>query len=124
MHKRFRTKQRVLAALVVAGVLGAATYAFTATNTVPASYAGSGSGAISGYAVTNVQYQLAAANPSNIDKVTFTLDASATVVKAKVVAASATYTDCTVTGGTSVSCDFSPDVAVTSADQLSVIAHS
>ncbi len=67
---------------------------------------------------------LAAANPSNIDKVTFTLDASATVVKAKVVAASAGYTDCTVSGGTSVTCDFSPDVAVTAADQLSVVAHS
>ena len=124
MKKRFTKRHRLVVALVVAGVLGAGTYAFTATNTVPASYAGSGSGAISGYTVSGVQYTLAAGNPSNIDKVAFTLDASASVVKAKLVAASSSYTDCTVTGGTSVSCDFSPDVAVTSADQLSVVAHS
>jgi hypothetical protein len=124
MNKRFTKRHRLLVALVVAVALGAGTYAFTATNTVPASYAGSGSGGISGYTVSAVQYTLAAANPSTIDKVAFTLDASATVAKAKLVAASTTYTDCTVTGGTSVSCDFSPDVAVTTADQLSVIAHS
>ena len=124
MKKRFTKRHRLVVALVVAGVLGAGTYAFTATNTVPASYAGSGSGTISGYTVSGVQYTLATANPSNIDKVAFTLDASASVVKAKLVAASGTYTDCTVTGGTSVSCDFSPDVAVTAADQLSVVAHS
>lgn len=52
------------------------------------------------------------------------LDASATVVKAKLLSSSSTYTDCTISGGTSVTCDFSPDVSVTSADQLSVVAHS
>lgn len=124
MHNRFSKRHRLLVALVVAAVLGAGTYAFTATNTVPASRAGSGSGTISGYTVSSVAYQLAAATPSNIDKATFTLDANATVVKAKLVAAGTTYTDCTVTGGTSVTCDFSPDVAVTTADQLSVIATS
>jgi hypothetical protein len=111
-------------ALAVAVTLGVATYAFTATNTVPTSYAGSGSGSISGYTVSNVQYQLDAANPANIDGVTFTLDASATVAKAKVVAATATYTNCTIAGGVNVTCDLSPNVAVTAADQLSVVATS
>jgi len=119
-----RKRHRYLLAVAAAALVAPAAYAFTASNTVPGSNAGSGSGSISGYTVSNVSYTLAAANPSNVDKVTFTLDASASVVKAKVVAATATYTDCTVTGGTSVSCDFSPDVAVTSADQLSVIATS
>jgi len=124
MQKRLSKRPRLVAAIVAAGVLGIGTYAFTATNTVPASYAGSGSGTISGYTVSSVQYVLATANPSNIDKVTFTLDASATVVKAKLLSSSSTYTDCTISGGTSVTCDFSPDVSVTSADQLSVVAHS
>jgi hypothetical protein len=124
MQKRLTKRHRLLVALVVAMVLGAGTDAFTATNTVPTSRAGSGSGTISGYTVSAISYQLAAATPSNIDKATFTLDASATVVKAKLVAASTTYTDCTVTGGTNVTCDFSPDVAVTSVDQLAVIATS
>ena len=124
MQKRLSKRPRLVAAIVAAGVLGIGTYAFTATNTVPASYAGSGSGTISGYTVSSVQYVLATANPSNIDKVTFTLDASATVVKAKLLSSSSTYTDCTISGGTSVTCDFSPDVSVTSADQLAVVAHS
>jgi len=124
MQKRLSKRPRLVAAIVAASVLGIGTYAFTATNTVPASYAGSGSGTISGYTVSSVQYVLATANPSNIDKVTFTLDASATVVKAKLLSSSSTYTDCTISGGTSVTCDFSPDVSVTSADQLAVVAHS
>ena len=85
-------RHRLPLALAVAIALGAATYAFTATNTVPDSYAGSGSGAISGYSVSSVQYQLDAANPANIDVVTFTLDANASVAKAKVVSASSAYT--------------------------------
>jgi hypothetical protein len=108
--------------LALAALLGLLAYAFTASNTVPGSKSGSGSGTVSGYAVSNVAYQLSASTPSNIDNVTFTLDAAATTVKAKVVSGSSTYTSCSVAGGTDVTCDFSPDVTVASADQLSVIA--
>jgi hypothetical protein len=124
MRKRFSRRRSLLFALVVAVALGLGTYAFTATNTVPGSYAGSGSGTISGYTVSNVQYQLNASTPSDIDSVTFVLDASASVAKAKLVSGSTTYTDCSISGGTNVTCDFSPDVAVTAANQLAVIAHS
>lgn len=117
-----RSRRRRLALLLaVAAALALATYAFTASNTVPGSKAGKGEGTISGYTVSAVAYTLAS-NPANIDSVAFTLDSAATSVKAKLVAASSTYTSCTVSGGTSVSCDFSPDVAVLSADELSVIA--
>lgn len=111
----------MIVVLVAAGALALTTYAFTASNIVPGSKAGKGEGAISGYTVSTVAYTLAS-NPANIDRVTFTLDSAATTVKAKVVSGSATYTDCTVTGGTSVSCDFAPDVTVLSADELSVVA--
>jgi hypothetical protein len=121
MRQAFIGKGRLLLALVVAAALSSGAYAFTATNTVPGTSAGSGSGAISGYTVSAVQYQLAA-TPSDIDSVTFTLSASATTVEAKLVAASSTYTACTIAGGVNVTCDFSPDVAVSSADSLSVIA--
>jgi hypothetical protein len=124
MRKRFSRRRSLLFALVVAVALGLGTYAFTATNTVPGSYAGSGSGTISGYTVSNVQYQLNASTPSDIDSVTFVLDAAAGVAKAKLVSGSTTYTDCSISGGTNVTCDFSPDVAVTAANQLAVIAHS
>jgi hypothetical protein len=89
---------------------------------VPGSKAGKGEGAISGYTVSAVAYTLSASNPANIDSVAFTLSSSATTVKAKLVQASSTYTSCAVSGGTSVTCDFSPDVAVLSADELSVVA--
>lgn len=59
----------VVAALTIAG--GA--YAFTASNTVPASTAGAGSGAVSGYVITNVHYALNATTPLNIDTLTFTV---------------------------------------------------
>ena len=117
-------RTRVVGAVIVAAVLGLGAYAFTATNTVPATSAGSGSGTISGYTISNVQYQLNSGTPTNIDSLTFTLSANATTAKAKVVSGSATYTDCSIAGGVNVTCDFSPDVTVVSADQLSVIATS
>ena len=122
MLKRFSRRHRLLVALALAVALGTATYAFTATNTVPNSSAGAGNGTISGYTVSAVAYQLNATTPTDIDKVTFTLSSAATVAKAKLVAAGTTYTSCTIAGGVNVTCDFSPDVAVTTADQLSVIA--
>ena len=120
----FNGRSRILGILVVAAALATGVYAFTATNTVPNSNAGAGSGTISGYTVSGVAYQLNATTPSDIDSMTFTLNASATTAKAKIVSGSTTYTDCSIAGGVNVTCDFSPDIAITTADQLSVIATS
>jgi hypothetical protein len=122
--KRFTGRSRILGMLVVAAALATGAYAFTATNTVPASSAGSGSGTISGYTVSGIAYTLNATTPSDIDSMTFTLNASATTVKAKIVSGSTTYTDCSIAGGVNVTCNFTPDIAITTADQLSVIATS
>jgi hypothetical protein len=124
MQRALIGRSRVLGALVVAAALATGAYAFTATNTVPGSSAGSGSGAISGYTVSAVQYQLNATTPSDVDSITFTLNANATTAKAKIVSGSSTYTNCSIAGGVNVTCDFSPDIAITTADQLSVIATS
>ena len=124
MMRALMGKSRLLGALVVAGAMGTAAYAFTATNTVPASSAGSGSGTISGYTVSAVAYQLNATTPTDVDSVTFTLNANATTAKAKIVSGSTSYTSCTIAGGVSVTCNFSPDIAITTADQLAVIATS
>lgn len=117
-------KSRFLGALVVSGALATGAYAFTATNTVPASTAGSGNGTISGYTVSAIAYQLNATTPTDVDSVTFTLSANATSAKAKIVSGSTTYTACTIAGGVNVTCNFSPDIAITTADQLAVIAAS
>ena len=43
----------------------------------------------------------------------------------RIVSGSSTYTSCTIAGNNvDVTCDFSPDIAITTADQLSVIATS
>ena len=124
MQQALIGRSRVLGAIVVAVALATGAYAFTATNSVPNSSAGSGSGTISGYTVSNVQYQLNATTPSDIDSVTFTLSATATQARAKIVSGATPYTTCSIAGGVSVTCNFSPDIDITTADQLSVIATS
>ena len=52
------------------------TFAFTASNTVPASKAGDGSGAVTGYVVSSVHYGLNATDPSKADSITFDLDST------------------------------------------------
>lgn len=123
-NDRRRRRRRTILLLLAAAALSLFTFAFTAANVVPGTKAGDGAGAITGYTVSNVQYQLDTTNPANIESVSFTLDAVATSVKAKLIAASTTYTTCTNTGGNNWSCDIEPDPTVLSADELRVIATS
>ena len=119
---RSRRRRRLAVIIAAAAALAFAAFAFTASNTVPTSSAGDGYNTISGYVVSNVAYVLAA-NPANIDKVTFTLNGPAGTVKAKVQNSSTTYADCTNGGsGNNWSCDFATDPTVLSADELRVIA--
>jgi hypothetical protein len=111
----------VATSLAVAG--GA--YGLTASNTVPTSSAGSGSGSISGYVVTNVHYALNAVSPQNIDSVTFTLDSAPPVgstLRVKLAAAATTYYSCTNVTVNVTCTTSSPQATVSAADQLSVIA--
>lgn len=120
MRRRSR-KGRLIAGLVVAGALASATYAFTAANTVPATKAGDGSGAISGYTVSNIAYTLNATNPSQVDSVDFDLDAAAGTVRIKLVAAGSTWYSCTNPSANSWTCT-TTGAPVASADQLQVVA--
>lgn len=93
---RFRVA-RFLGALVLVLGLSAMTYAMTAANTVPASKAGDGQAAITGYVVSSVHYALNATNPSLIDGVTFSLD-SAPVAGSTIriqITAAGTWFSCT-----------------------------
>lgn len=114
---------RRTAAVLFAGLLGVGTFAAAASNTVPTSRAGDGNGAISGYTVSNVQYTLLAADPTQIDLWTFDLNASASVVKSKLVSSSGTYVNCSNTSGNSWQCDSAANPTVAAANQLDVIAH-
>jgi archaellin len=114
-------KFRYVAAAFAAVLIAAGAYAFTASNTVPATNAGSGSQTISGYTVSNVAYTLNS-DPTKIDAVTLTLDKAAGTVKIQVVNAGSWFS-CSNTTGNDWSCDTtSPQASVAPADQLTVVA--
>jgi len=117
----FRSSKMFVVVLMVL-VFATAAFAFAATNTVPASYAGEGASVTSGYTVTNVVYNLNGATASNIDSVTFTLNAAATTVKIRLVT-TGSYYSCTNPSGNNWSCaTTAPQATVTAADELRVIA--
>ncbi len=119
-------KFRYVAAILAAVCVAAGVYAFTASNTVPGSNAGAGSGTISGYTVSNIAYTLNSTTPTNMDAVAFTLSAAAGTVKAQVVNGGAWYS-CTNGGsGNNWTCDTTvgTQATVAPANQLTVVATS
>ena len=116
-----RKRNRYLAAAAIAASDAPAAYAFTAANTVPASSPGSGSGAISGYTVSNVAYTLNAANPQNVDQVAFTISPTTGTVKVQVVSGGSWYA-CTNTAGSVTCATTSPQATAAAVNQLTVVA--
>lgn len=87
--------------VALAAALGTTGWALTASNTVPNSNAGDGTGTVSGYTVSAIAYGLNATTPNNIDTVSFTIaPAAAGTVKAKM---DGNWYTCTNTTG-SISC--------------------
>jgi hypothetical protein len=114
---------RLLLVIVLVVLAATGAYVFTASNTVPPTNAGSGSGAITGYTISGVAYNLNSSNPNNIDSVDFTIaPTSAGTVKIQVVNGGTWYT-CTNSSG-SVSCDTTvgTQATVAPANQLTVVA--
>ena len=71
MFRSLNLRPRTLILVALALILAATSYGFAAANTVPGSNAGDGSGAVSGYTISNIHYILNTTNPANIDTVTF-----------------------------------------------------
>jgi hypothetical protein len=121
-HRR-RKGGSIVLGMAFAALLASGSYALTAANTVPASKAGDGTGTVSGYAASAINYTLNASNPANADSVAFTLDSTppaGSELKAQVISGGTWY-DCTNTGA-SVACALTGGVAVTAVNQLRVIA--
>lgn len=114
---------RLSAIILIALVLTVATFAFAAANTVPASYAGDGTGAISGYTVTNVNYILNGTNPAVIETVTFTINPAppAATGDVQIQLDGTNWIVCTNTAG-SVSCPVAGSVTALAATNLRVVA--
>lgn len=115
---------KVLFALVAILVLATVSYAFAASNTVPATKAGDGTGTVSGYTVTSVVYTLNGTDPNTLDSVSFDLGAAAATgkVQAQLVSSGTWYT-CTLDTGTVWICD-TTGLTVSSINQLRVVAAS
>jgi hypothetical protein len=123
MSWRRRKHRRFLAAAVAAGVLGLGAYVFTASNTVPASNAGSGANSISGYTISAVSYTLNTTNPQNVDQVAFTISpAGATTVKAQLVTGGTWYACVNSSGSVTCNTTVGTQATAATANNLTVVA--
>ena len=117
-----RRPSRTLIVALIAVAIGAGVYAYAATNTVPGSTAGSGSGAISGYTVSSIAYTLNGTTPTNLDQVAFTIaPAAASTVKVQLAAAGSWYS-CTNAAGSVTCATTAPQATAVAATQLTVVA--
>lgn len=115
--------------IVVVGALGAAAVwavpaVFAASNTVGSSAVGEGTGTVSGYTASAVDYTLNATNPGNIDAVNFTVNTAppaGSTIKVKLVSSGSDWYTCTnVT--TAISCTTtSPQATASTANELRVV---
>jgi hypothetical protein len=116
--------------------MGGASYAFLAalSGLPTGTHAGAGSVAVSGYAVSNLNYTYDSSNPDDINQVQFQLDDDAGVVHLQLVGGGAWYAcskdavataaatapatvwDCDTTAGT--------QATVTAQDEINIIAHT
>jgi hypothetical protein len=120
MGRKFSSIGRVATVLVLSGAIVAGTYAFTAANTVPDSKAGDGTGAVTGYVLSSVHYNLNATTPTNVDSVTFALDSApvaGSTIRAQINAGS--WFTCTNTG-VNVTCN-TPAATVAATTSLRVV---
>ena len=76
MTRYFRARSFAVLALIL--ILAAAIYGFAAANIVPETGAGDGSGTVSGYTITNVNWVINSdSDPSDVDSVSFDVNATA-----------------------------------------------
>jgi hypothetical protein len=114
-------RNRIALALTVAALAAPAGYAFTASNSVPGTTAGVGSGTIGNYTASGISYALNATTPTDVDSVSFTISPTVGVVKVRLDPSGSWYA-CLNSGG-SVSCDTtSPQATVDSITELTVVA--
>ncbi|MBK9928022.1 MAG: hypothetical protein IPP66_22350 [Anaerolineales bacterium] len=118
----FRNFKVLLIAFAVL-VLAASSYAFAAAITgIPDSKAGTGSGTVTGYVVSNVAYTFNTSDPTLLDQVDFTLDATATSVKIQVNTVAGDWYTCTnvLTDWTCITT--SPQATTATMDTLTIVA--
>jgi hypothetical protein len=118
MRRRRRLWPLVLGAAVAAGA-----FAVTASNSVPPSSAGAGSGTVRGYDVTLIRYIPVAANPARLQRVRFRLSApGARIARVRVVPGGAWFACALGGGGRNANCNVRGTVTIAAATTLDVVA--
>jgi hypothetical protein len=118
MKRNMRILLIVLAVLAIAG----GTLAFAAQNTVDASLAGDGLGAVTPYDVTDIVYTPIELIPDLLSKVEFSTDEIAVTVYVQLVDGGDWYI-CEAADGLAWSCDTtSPALSIEDINQLRVVA--
>jgi hypothetical protein len=108
--------------ILVVSIITSVSFIFASSNTGLNNKGGEGTGSISGYVVSNIEYELGV-NPEILQEVKFTLDSPATTVRVNLVSSTSNYYPCTTVSGNQWSCLLtSLPVAVKDTDALRVIA--
>ena len=126
--RRQRRKHLIMWTALLAAVFAAGAYAYTNTITMTAPPLGSGSQAINGYTAGTITYNLNAANPLNLDSVSFPLTgATAAVTTVQIqLAAAGTWYSCVVAAGAPpvVTCaTTAPQATAAAAMNLTIVAN-
>lgn len=101
-------------------IVSSVTYVFASSNTMYPDPAGGGTGDISGYVVSNVEYNLGN-DPTMFKSVSFSLSAPATRVNIRLTDTQTDWSECINLGGNDWICD-AKSMPVASANQLRVSA--
>ncbi|MGB8213416.1 MAG: hypothetical protein WCE68_07635 [Anaerolineales bacterium] len=122
---------KVLLVFVAILALAGAAYGFAAANTVPTTAAGYTAKVVSGYTVSNIQYNLTSGDPTTVDTITFgiapTTDGDPAPVTVYLqTALSGPWTTCVVTTTTSSTVVCTPTISPTVAGvtALNIVASS
>ena len=108
--------------------LGVIAYGYAAANVVPESGAGDGSGTVSGYTISNIDYALLSSDPSKVASVSFDVDATSGASDPNdvqvTVDSGTTWTACTGPVESTWTCTFtaSSEPSVSAIEELQVVA--
>ncbi len=118
------TIMRLAGILLLLALTGILYTGMTASNAIPTTRVGSGSGAVTPYTFANLIYIHDVNSPQNISTVNFTITPiAASFVKIQMVAGGAWYS-CTNTAGNIRCVTTSPQAIASAPDQLSIVASS
>ena len=121
-------KPRNLAAIILILIFSFVTYAFAAANVVPESGAGDGSGDVSGYTISNIEYTLLSSNPTKIEYIEMDVAATAGAGDASdvriTIDGGTSWVTCTGPVGSTWTCTFTvgSEPSVSSTSSLQVVA--